>query len=193
MDNIFTQERLQELYNTYLLVFPTETERIKLFTDFIDRTPSNRLYTRKNFDGHVTTSAFIVNRHTKELLLLRHKTLERWLQPGGHFENDASLMHSALREAEEETGILQHHLVNIPVAADIHVPFDIDPHYIPPNPRKEEDSHYHHDVRYLFAWNGNSDIAMNEEESTGLRWVPFSELENDDTFGKMIVKINQYL
>lgn len=188
-----TQQQLQQLYTTYLDIFPGERERIKLFTDFIDRTATADLCRRNNFDGHITTSAFIIDRKKQEILLLRHKTLQRWLQPGGHFEQDESLLHSALREAVEETHIPAAELVNIPVADNIVVPFDIDPHHIPANEKKKEDAHYHHDVRYLFEYTGAGSSTFNQEEATGLRWVPFAELTDDATFGKMIEKISRYI
>lgn len=190
---MLTQPQIQQLLNTYLGLFPAERERVQIFTDYAARTDSSQLYSRKNFDGHITTSAFIINRPAKEILLLRHKSLNRWLQPGGHVENDDSLLASALREAEEETGIPANELKNISVGADVAVPFDIDPHYIPANPKKDEDGHYHHDIRYLFEYTGTGKIAFNTDEATGLKWVPFQELANDATFGKMVEKINRFL
>lgn len=190
---MLSQEQVRELYTSYLDIFPQERGRIKVFTDYIERTPSGQLYTRKNFDGHITTSAFIVNKGTSEILLLRHKALQRWLQPGGHVEGDESLLASARREVEEETAITASELLNVAVAADAAIPFDIDPHYIPPNPKKEEDGHYHHDIRYLFLYTGNGGARINEEESTGLRWVPFEELAGDEIFGHMITKIQKYI
>ncbi len=190
---MLTQRQVQLLYTTYIELFPGERERIKLFTDFIDRTATEDLYRRSNFDGHITTSAFIINRERQEILLLRHKTLQRWLQPGGHFEQDASLMASALREAVEETHIPAAELVNIPVSNDVMVPFDIDPHHIPVNNKKQEHAHYHHDVRYLFEYTGEGTNSFNTDEATGLKWVPFTELEQDDTFGKMVDKIRLFI
>lgn len=190
---MLTQQQVQQLYTTYLDIFPDERDRIKLFTDFIDRTATADLYRRNNFDGHITTSAFIIDRKKQEILLLRHKTLQRWLQPGGHLEQDESLLHSALREAVEETRIPATDLVNIPVADNIAVPFDIDPHHIPANEKKKEEAHYHHDVRYLFEYTGQGSNEFNTEEATGLRWVSFAELANDDTFGKMVEKIERFI
>ena len=190
---MLNQTQIQELSVAYLSLFPDEEERIKIFTDYINRTQSDNLYDRKNFDGHITTSAFIINRKMQEILLLKHKSLNRWLQPGGHVEQDKTLLASALREAEEETGIPAKELINISIDSNVAVPFDIDPHFIPANPKKMEAGHYHHDIRYLFSYEGNGDVAFNEDESTGLKWVPFTELKEDDTFGKMIAKFERFL
>ncbi len=188
-----TKTHIEAFFAHYLKQFPEEVGRCSIFGDYLARTSDAGLYNRKNFDGHITTSAFIVNVDKAEILLLRHKSLNRWLQPGGHFEGDNSLMESALREAEEESGIPKGELVHFSVFENSHVPFDIDSHYIPANPKKEEDGHYHHDVRFLFIYTGGGGNSYNEDEATGMRWVPFTSLDSDETFGSMIVKINNAL
>jgi len=177
----------------YLVQFPGEVGATKLFLEFLSRNEQEDLFTRKNFDGHITTSAFIINPDHTEILLLKHKSLNRWLQPGGHVEGDESLLLSALREAEEETGISGSELRNISVFPNTAIPFDIDSHYIPANPKKQEDGHYHHDLRYLFVYTGDGRIAFNTDESTGLKWVKLTELTDDDTFGHLIKKITTAL
>ncbi len=187
------KEELLRLTNAYLVLFPNEEKRVQVFVDYLHRNDTTQLYTRKNFDGHITTSAFIVDADRKELLLLRHKSLERWLQPGGHTEGDASLVASALREAVEETGMTAAQLQNRPVLADTEVPFDIDSHYIPANPKKEEDGHYHHDLRYVFLYHGDRSNDFNAEEATGMQWVAFSALAGDATFGDVVKKLQAIL
>ena len=181
------------LFDAYRLHFPDEYESTKLFSEFLMATPQSQLFTRKNFGGHITTSAFIIDPGYKEMLLLKHKSLGRWLQPGGHVEDDDSLLLSALREAVEETGIPRTQLRNISIIENDEVPFDIDSHYIPANPKKQEDGHYHHDLRYIFVYAGEGTINYNEDESTGLKWVKFSELADDATFGAVVKKIKTCL
>ena len=187
---MLSQRDIKELLCSYLHQFPDETDRVKVFIDFLDNTPSGQLFARKNFNGHITTSAFIVKPDSREMLLLKHKSLGRWLQPGGHVEEDASLLDSALREANEETGVRRSQLLHIHVGDAGHVPFDIDPHFIPPNPKKAEDGHYHHDHRYLFIYQGDDKEDFDPDESTGLKWVRFDDLTGDTTFGEMVRKID---
>ena len=52
---------------------------------------------------HVTGSAIVVG--PRGALLLRHKRLGFWLQPGGHIDPGESPWEAALREAHEETGL----------------------------------------------------------------------------------------
>ena len=52
---------------------------------------------------HVTGSAIVVG--PRGVLLLRHKRLGFWLQPGGHIDPGEPPWIAARREAEEETGL----------------------------------------------------------------------------------------
>jgi len=56
--------------------------------------------------GHFTASGFVASPDGSSLLLIHHGKLDRWLQPGGHFEEiDASVEAAAKREVLEETGV----------------------------------------------------------------------------------------
>ena len=74
------------------------------------------------------------------MLLIRHRRLGRWLQPGGHIDpGDDGPLAAAVREATEETGAG-------PFAVLGGV-FDLDIHAIPAIAR--EPVHRHFDVRFL--------------------------------------------
>ena len=56
--------------------------------------------------GHVTASALVVDHSGDRVLLTLHPRFGRWLQLGGHCENDdADIVAAAAREAAEESGI----------------------------------------------------------------------------------------
>jgi 8-oxo-dGTP pyrophosphatase MutT (NUDIX family) len=191
--SMYLKEEVLNLLQIYNNVFPDENEGVASFAAYLERNDGSALYTRKNFDGHITTSAFIVDADKAEILLLKHKSLKRWLQPGGHTEGDVSFMASALREAIEETGMTESDLSPYFIKEGSDVPFDIDSHHIPANPKKGEDAHFHHDLRYLFLYNGDRNHIYNEEEATGMQWVNFSSLKTDETFGAVIAKIEAHL
>lgn len=52
---------------------------------------------------HVTGSAIVVG--PRGVILLKHKRLGLWLQPGGHVDADEAPWEAAVREAREETGL----------------------------------------------------------------------------------------
>lgn len=120
--------------------------------------------------GHVTASAFVVNRSWDRVLLILHGKLGLWLQPGGHVDpNDTDIVASCLREVREETG-----LERVVVAPGAPFLFDIDVHDIPENPKRGEAAHRHYDVRLLL-------IAVDDDVSAGsdardIAWVPFEEV-----------------
>ena len=54
---------------------------------------------------HFCASVFIINPIDKKILLIHHKKFNKWVQPGGHIDDDETFEEAALREAYEETGV----------------------------------------------------------------------------------------
>ncbi|MFK7893410.1 MAG: NUDIX hydrolase [Granulosicoccus sp.] len=135
---------------------------------------------RSNLSGHVTASAWVLSPDRLETLLTHHRKLDRWLQPGGHIDNDASVQDAALREAQEETGISDIHLASESL-------FDIDVHRIPEN--KGVPAHFHYDLRFLMIA-GNKNYRVSEE-SNDLAWLLLTKLEReklDESVMRMVRK-----
>ena len=63
-------------------------------------------FSRRRFDpGHFTASAFVLSPDGGSIVMIRHRRLDRWLQPGGHVEaHDRDVKEAARREAIEEAG-----------------------------------------------------------------------------------------
>ncbi len=171
------KSQVLDLVSAYLARHPEEAERLRDFTNYL--AVNDELFSRKNFNGHITTSAIVFDPTGTKVLLIVHKTLERYLQPGGHFEGDATLAASAAREVLEETGVaVEPH----PLSNGDH-PVDIDAHRMPANAKKQEDAHWHFDFRYLFTSTHAHDFSLQEEEVTGCGWYGLDTEEALSCFG----------
>jgi 8-oxo-dGTP pyrophosphatase MutT (NUDIX family) len=183
------QSEIIEQARLYLERYRSEKTRIDPFIQFVRSFDGVELIDRKNFVGHLTASAFIVNQKKNSLLLLKHKALQRWLQPGGHIDaTDKSIIDAAFREASEETRLVKSSLKLLTPFI-----FDIDSHAIPANQKKQEPAHVHHDVRFLFLCDVSGDILFDEAESTGAQWVRFAELADNGNLKNVAQKVIEEL
>ena len=139
--------------------------------------------------GHLTGSALVVSENGDRVLLLHHRKLERWLQPGGHAETgEASGETVALREAREETG-----LQGLALHPEAPRPLDVDVHQIPARPG--EPAHEHLDLRYLVVASENAPLKPATGESERLRWFGWDELETlglDPGLVRALAKAQRY-
>jgi len=120
--------------------------------------------------GHFTASAFVLSPDRRDLVLIHHKKLGIWVQPGGHVEPaDADLLGAARREVEEEVGLSD--LEPLANAGGSPV-FDVDIHLIPA--RKADPAHEHFDVRFAFV--AKTRELVHSEEVADLRWVPLADV-----------------
>ena len=130
-------------------------------------------FERTALPGHLTGSAFVVSADHRETLLVHHRKLDRWLQPGGHADGESDLARVALREAREETGLDALHILDPGGVGCEPTPLDVDVHAIPARPG--EPAHEHHDVRYLLVASAG-ETARTSEESYAVRWFPLDDL-----------------
>jgi len=121
--------------------------------------------------GHFTASAWLLSKDGSQALLMHHAKLDLWVQPGGHADGDTDLLAVAIKEAQEESGILGIE----PISTEI---FDIDIHEIPANTK--EAAHEHFDVRFILRVISDEKFIQNAE-SKELRWVgcDISQLPTD--------------
>jgi len=113
--------------------------------------------------GHLTASAILVDPATSRTLLIKHRKLGLWLQPGGHFEpGELAPDEAALREVREETGL----------PGKVLRLLDVDVHEIPA--RKDEPAHEHFDLRYLVEVPAEGEIVGDGADA--VRWLTPAEL-----------------
>lgn len=110
---------------------------------------------------HVTASGIVIG--SRGVILLKHRRLGIWLQPGGHIDPGEAPWDAALRETREETGLdVRFHdgvddgVDGVPrvVHVDVH-----------PGPR----GHTHLDLRYLIEGT-DDDPDPPEGESQDVHW-----------------------
>ena len=158
------QEPLLQLLSAHQTFDSHEQQMLERITAFVRE--HQTFYSRALLIGHLTGSAWIVDETFSYALLLHHGKLNKWLQPGGHIEDDADLLSASLREAREETG------VNVrPPSTTI---FDVDVHEIPARPH--EPAHFHYDIRFLLVADKTAPLIVTSE-SKALAWVALSEIE----------------
>ncbi len=138
-------------------------------------------FDRKLEAGHVTGSAWVVDRCCTLALLTQHRKLGRWLQLGGHADGERDVRRVALREAREESGLAS----LVPANASI---YDIDVHAIPE--RASEPEHLHFDVRFAF-FADPAETPRASAESHAVAWVSLAEIERyaiDDSVRRLALK-----
>ena len=99
---------------------------------------------RRNYEpGHITASGIVLSPDRSAMLIVYHRRLERWLQPGGHVDReDRGTMETAAREVLEETGVELRHDRTVALIG-------INVHRIPA--AKSEPEHLHHDLVWRFT------------------------------------------
>lgn len=163
--------RLTRLVADYLAAAP-RSEHLALLRWQLSA--GHDLSQRTTMPGHLTTSAIVMSPDNRQILLIDHVTIGRWLQPGGHYEADEHFWQSAAREAVEETAV--NGLVLHPWHAGADRPFVIDSHDVPGKPARNEQPHIHHDLQYLFIADPATPLVHQVEEVHAARWAPVGEL-----------------
>jgi 8-oxo-dGTP pyrophosphatase MutT (NUDIX family) len=112
---------------------------------------------REGRPSHLTASGFVLDVSRTSVLLVLHRKVGLWLQPGGHLEDgDTSLAGAALRESVEETGVPDLRLASA-------TPVHLDRHAAPCG------AEHHLDVRFLVLARDGA-VPQVSEESLDVRW-----------------------
>lgn len=181
------RSQAQHQLEHYLRHFPAEAQRLRALRQQLQEDAAEPL-SRANMRGHVTTSAIVLDASSTRVLMIRHRIIGRWLQPGGHAEPGQALWDSACREVREETGLQTlraHPLWPEPL------PLDIDSHAIAPNPAKGEGAHWHHDYAYLLQADASEALQAQEDEVSGVAWWPLPMLagQGEPRFDAVLAKL----
>jgi 8-oxo-dGTP pyrophosphatase MutT (NUDIX family) len=131
----------------------------------------HQFFNRENYTpGHTTASSFVVTPDNNFVLLIFHKTLQRWLQPGGHIDpQDKNFEDAAKRELLEETNIT-------PPLTCLGL-IDLDIHTIPI--KNNLPQHLHFDLRFLFV--SDKKLIKAGSDAYIAKWVSVANLTPDNT------------
>ena len=128
------------------------------------------IFERKNRVAHFTASAWLVNQAHDKVLMIYHNIYHSWAWTGGLADGDQDLLHVALKEAREETGI-----TNLkPVSEEI---FSLEMLTVDGHVKRGEyvSSHLHANVTYLLEADETDTLHIKPDENSGVRWFALDE------------------
>lgn len=176
--SLTSRRQLQQALRSYSSPYK---EELAFQEDFLQLLEAERCYHRDYLPGHITGSSWIVDEAFEHVVLLHHGKLNKWLQPGGHADGDENILGVALREVEEETGLVNLKLVKSGI-------FDLDIHPIPEY--KGFPQHLHFDVRFIFTA-PNRQALQCSNESHELKWIALRGAEALTDFNTSISRMVQ--
>jgi 8-oxo-dGTP pyrophosphatase MutT (NUDIX family) len=175
------RQALLHLLHQHQPADPNEQAMTEATIAFVEQHPD--CFERSLLIGHVTGSAWVVSPDRQQVVLIHHRKLDRWFQPGGHADGDSNVARVALKEAEEETGLTALKLIH---PTDEPAPiFDVDVHTIPA--RREVPAHLHYDIRFLVEADPKKAFVKNEE-TQDIQWIFLDKL-NDYTDEQSIARM----
>ncbi len=130
-----------------------------------------------------TTSGFILHPDEPKILLLKHKIIGKWLQPGGHIELDENPIQALNHEIEEETGLRPDQYTILepadspkPAGASasnsvLPLPFYLNEHFW-----DGKGPHKHIDICYLVK-SKTDVITDNPDGASAIGWFDIKEIE----------------
>lgn len=154
----------------------------------------DNVFLRENNYGHFTSSAWVVNKEKTKVLMIHHNIYNSWAWPGGHADGDTDLMHVAMKEVEEETGVNKIK----PVTEEIFA-LDIIPVWGHVKRGKYVSSHEHLNVTYLLECDEKETLKIKEDENSGVKWVPIKDIDRcvedeqmHNIYSKLVKKLELY-
>jgi len=154
----FNAAGLINLLNHYAPSDETEQFAKTQMLWFVQQYPD--FHRRNQLIGHTTASAWIVSEDLELILLNHHFGLNRWMQLGGHIEDDLDIHAAAMREAQEESGLTSLTFASKEI-------FDLDIHEIPLSLKAPVHNHY--DIRFLLIADPSEPLKITLE-SKALEW-----------------------
>ncbi len=123
------------------------------------------IYLRSNLVAHMTASAWATNSKMDKVIMAYHNLYRSYSWLGGHADGDEDLLHVAIKEVQEESGIN-----NVVALSEDIFSIEILPveghfkkgQYVP--------SHLHLNVTYLLQADENELLHIKEDENSAIGW-----------------------
>ena len=162
----------------------------KIIIDLLENVDD--IYDRSNDIAHMTASAWVINRQHTKILMAYHNIYKSYSWLGGHADGDKNLLRVALKEVQEESGLV--HLK--PVSDNI---FSIE--VLPVNGHEKKgryvSSHLHINVTYLIEADSDEPLTVKPDENKALKWFDIDKVidsSNEEWFKERIYsKLNAKL
>ena len=148
------------------------------------------MLTRENKICHFTASNWIVNKERTKVLMIYHNIYDSWAWTGGHADGDADMLHVALKEAEEETGIKNIKVLNDGELASLEI-LTVDGHV---KRGKYVSSHLHLNCSFILEADEQEVLQIKADENSGVKWVDIEEsvkLTNENKMKPIYAKLNE--
>jgi len=131
---------------------------------------------RENEYGHMTSSAFVLNKERTKILLIHHNIYNSWSWLGGHADGNSDLLHIAIKEAKEESGLKDVK----PISKEILI---IDTIPVQGHMKREKyvPAHVHVNVSFALEADEKEILHIKEDENSGVKWVPIDEMVKSST------------
>lgn len=128
------------------------------------------VYFRENCGAHMSASAWVVNQTHDKVLMAYHNIYDSWAWTGGHADGEMDLLHVAVREAMEETGLTK----VAPVMEDI---FSLEILTVDGHEKKGVyvSSHQHLNITYLLEGDDRQVLQRKEDENSAVGWFGLEE------------------
>lgn len=149
---------------------PQEAADQRLMLHYIKEYPDTVL-TRENAVAHLTSSGLILNASLDKMLMVHHNIYNTWAWTGGHADGDSDLLAVAIREGQEETGVRE----LTPLSEEI-ASIDVLPVYGHVRKGQYVSTHLHLNVTYVLIADEKHQLQANEDENSGVTWVPVDAL-----------------
>ena len=123
------------------------------------------LFFRENLTAHMTASAWVVNQNRTKVLMAYHNIYDSWSWLGGHADGDEDLLHVAVKEVKEESGLQSVHPLSEDIAS-LEI-LTVDGHekrgiYVP--------SHLHLNVTFFLEADDTEPVKAREGENRAVAW-----------------------